>query len=227
MYELSTEDLMYRNMLMSNLDPELVDWTKKKTLDFERLMTYYRCAIKEVETKFKVLDEEYSLLNDRTPISSIKPRLKSVPSIIEKLKRKGIAFSIPAVEENLNDVAGVRVICSFIEDVYKLADALLSQDDITLVQIKDYIKEPKENGYRSLHIIIKVPIFLEKEKKEMKVEIQLRTIGMDWWASLEHQLRYKKANEFTPEMQETLFECAKISKLLDEQMDNLREKTNL
>ncbi len=128
-----------------------------------------------------------------------------------------------SIEENLNDVAGVRIICSFPEDVYLLADALLSQDDIALVNIKDYIKNPKPNGYRSLHIIVAIPIFLAKEKRMMKVEIQLRTIAMDFWASLEHQLRYKKDVEFTEEMASELYLCAEKSAELDFRMDALRK----
>ena len=126
-------------------------------------------------------------------------------------------------EQNLNDVAGIRVICPFEEDVYTLAEALLRQDDITLIQRKDYIQNPKDNGYRSLHLIVAVPIFLGNEKRIMKVEIQLRTIAMDCWASLEHQLRYKKNNRSTEEVEKELLECAQLSFELDERMDKLRE----
>ena len=178
----------------------------------------------EIETKFNVLNEEYSLQYDRNPISSIKTRLKSTVSIKEKLARHDYPMTIKSIEENLNDVAGIRVICSFPEDVYALANALLRQDDIVLVKKKDYIKNPKENGYRSLHLIVAVPIFLSCEKRIMHVEIQLRTIAMDFWASLEHQLRYKKDTEFTKDMMKELYECAKISADLDTRMDELRKR---
>ena len=227
MFETTKEDKMYRQMLMTNVNKEALEWAQQKGMEAQYLMSYYKCAIREIETKFRVLDEEFSLLNDRNPINSIKTRLKSVPSIVEKLERKGIEISIPAIEKELNDIAGIRVICSFTEDVYKLAEALLRQDDITLIEKKDYIKNPKENGYRSLHLIVEVPIFLEKEKKKMKVEIQLRTIAMDCWASLEHQLRYKKGVEFIEEMQRELLQCAQLSMELDERMDWLREKSNI
>ena len=128
------------------------------------------------------------------------------------------------MEENIHDVAGVRVVCSFVDDVYLLADALLSQDDITLLEKKDYIANPKENGYRSLHLIVAVPIFLEHEKRVMQVEIQLRTIAMDFWASLEHQLRYKKDFDFTENMVQELQECAELSSQLDKRMDLLRQQ---
>ena len=203
------------------------EWAERKGMEFQKLMTYYQCALMEIETKFRVLDEEFSLQHDRNPINSIKCRLKKIPSIKEKMERKGIPISISAIEENLNDVAGVRVTCSFPEDVYNLADALLKQDDITLIEKKDYIQNPKENGYRSMHLIVAVPIFLHSEKRSMKVEIQLRTIAMDCWASLEHQLHYKKTNEFTSGMEQELLECARLSKELDARMDRLRREAGV
>ncbi len=189
---------------------------------YSTLMAYFRCAIMEIQTKFNVLNEEFSLQHDRNPINSIHSRLKSIESISRKLKMKDIPLTIPNIEENLSDVAGVRVVCSFTSDVYLLAKALLDQDDITLISIKDYIKNPKPNGYRSLHLIVTVPIFLVHEKKIMTVEIQLRTIAMDSWAALEHQLKYKKDNEFSQEMTDELYNCAKISADLDKRMDMLR-----
>ncbi len=197
---------------------------KEQVEKYKTLMAYYRCAMMEIETKFNVLNEEYSLQLDRNPINSIKTRLKSFESIKEKLQRKELPLRVESIEENLNDVAGVRVICSFSEDVYTLAEALLKQDDIELVEKKDYIVNPKENGYRSLHLIVSVPIFLAKEKRYMKVEIQLRTIAMDVWASLEHQLRYKKDVKFTSEMAAELKKCAQLSAELDSKMDKLREQ---
>lgn len=201
---------------------ENIEWIREQTSEFAKLMTYYKCAIMEIETKFHVLNEEFSLEHDRNPISSIKSRLKSPGSILEKLQRRGFENSLESIEENLNDIAGVRVICSFPADVYALAESFLKQDDITLVLKKDYIANPKPNGYRSLHMIVEIPIFLAHEKKSMKVELQLRTIAMDFWASLEHQLRYKKENAFTDEMADELYQCAKISGELDERMDALR-----
>lgn len=224
---LSENNVDESSLCISKHEKESLEWTRNRGFEFRRLMSYYRCAIKEVETKFRVLDEENSLKNDRNPISVIKSRLKSLPSIIEKLERKGHDLSVESIEKNLNDVAGIRVICSFVDDVYKLAEALLKQDDITLIETKDYIKNPKPNGYRSLHLIIEVPIFLEKEKRMMKVEIQLRTIAMDCWATLEHQLSYKKDREMSDEMKEMLLRCAAISTELDHEMDTLRAQTNI
>lgn len=190
---------------------------------YNRLMAYYRCAMMEIETKFNVLNEEFSLQYDRNPINDIKTRLKNPMSIKDKLDRKHLSVTIDNMEKNLNDIAGVRVVCAFPDDVYMLADALLKQDDIKLIEKKDYIKNPKPNGYRSLHLIVSVPIFLAKTKRQMKVEIQLRTIAMDSWASLEHQLKYKKDFEFTEKMEDELFYCAKLSAELDSRMDSLRD----
>ncbi len=213
-----------RKGLEDLLSEEDIDKAKEYFIRFEKLMAYYRCAIMEIETKFNVLNEEYSLRFNRNPISSIRSRLKSPESMKEKLQRLGLPFGIAAIEENLNDVAGIRVICSFTEDVYAIAESFLKQDDITLMEIKDYIAKPKPNGYRSLHLIVAVPIFLAKEKRMMNVEIQLRTIAMDCWASLEHQLRYKKNMTFTEEMAKEMFECAELSAELDERMNRLRIK---
>ena len=159
------------------------------------LMAYYQCAMMEVETKFKVLSQELSLEYDRNPIETIKTRLKSMDSITDKLLDRGFSLTLENIEQQLNDVAGVRVICGLPSDIYELADAFLRQDDVRLIMKKDYIANPKENGYRSLHLIVEIPIFLHDEKKMMKVEVQLRTISMDWWASLEHKIRYKKESQ--------------------------------
>ncbi|SFO09395.1 GTP pyrophosphokinase [Proteiniclasticum ruminis] len=208
---------------IKRIDEDTLIWVQRKSKEVARLMSYYRCAMMEIETKLNVLNEEFSWELDHNPISSIKKRLKSMPSIIGKLERKGHPLSMENIEEHLMDVAGVRVICSFPEDVYAMRDALIRQDDVVLLEEKDYIKNPKPNGYRSLHLIIGIPIFLAKEKKMMKVEVQLRTIAMDFWASLEHQLRYKKNSYFTKEMADELMECARISADLDLRMDAIRK----
>lgn len=210
---------------LKKIDSKDVDIISERLQDFSTMMAYYRCAIMEIETKFNVLNEEFSLQYDRNPINGMKSRLKSLPSIKSKMEKKGLPFTIENIEKNINDIAGIRVICSFPNDVYMLADALLKQDDITLVKKKDYIENPKENGYRSLHLIVSVPIFLAKEKRPMKVEIQLRTIAMDFWASLEHQLRYKKDFEFTDDMAKELLLCAELSSELDSKMEKLRKLT--
>ena len=191
---------------------------------YRELMSYYRCAMMEVSTKFNVLDEELSLQYDRNPIEAIKTRLKSPDSIMDKLSRRGLPFSAESIEHNLNDIAGVRVICAYISDIYMLRDALLRQDDIVLLQEKDYIKNPKPNGYRSLHLIVETPIFLHDQTKQMRVEVQFRTMAMDWWASVEHKLRYKKPAA-PEEVNSELKECAEISADLDKRLEKLRQRT--
>ena len=212
-----------RENLMSDA---FLDFVEKNTEPFDRMMAYYRCAIMEVETKFKVLNEEFSLEYDRNPIESIKSRTKSIDSLIRKMRDRQIPLSLQSVEEHITDIAGVRVICSFTDDIYLLADCLLKQDDITLIQRKDYIQNPKENGYRSLHLIVEVPIFLRNEKKNMKVEVQLRTIAMDFWASLEHKLRYKKniSAELEAQLGKELYECALVSAALDMKMQDIKNR---
>ena len=153
------------------IDGSILGLLKSNAESMRLLMTQYRCAIMEIETKFKVLNEQFSLTNERNPIETIKTRLKSPESIIEKLNRRGLELSVDSIEKNLNDVAGIRVICPFVDDIYILCDCLLSQDDIKLIRKKDYIENPKPNGYRSLHLIIEVPIFLAEEKKHMRVEV--------------------------------------------------------
>lgn len=190
----------------------------------KRLMSYYRCAIMEIETKFRVLDEQFSLRHERNPIDTIKSRLKSPESILEKLNRRGYPKTLSSVESNLTDIAGVRVICSFKDDIYMLADCLLKQDDVKLIAAKDYIKNPKPNGYRSLHLIVETPIYLQDGKRQMKAEVQLRTIAMEFWANLEHKLRYKK--NLPPELAvataKRLYDCAERSALLDDEMQRVR-----
>lgn len=188
------------------------------------LMTCYRCALLEMETKFRVLNEEFSLRHERNPIESIKTRLKSFNSIREKLLRKNLPMNISSIEKNLNDIAGIRIVCSFIDDIYMLAECLCAQDDITVIQVKDYIKKPKPNGYRSLHMIVEVPIFLQNEKKNMRVEVQLRTIAMEFWANLEHRLRYKKNldEETLLRTSDELNDCARMSAQLDERMQGIK-----
>lgn len=199
----------------------------EQTRPFAELMMRYRCAMLEVKTKLDVLNNQLSLENDRNPFQSISCRLKSLKSIIEKLNRKGLPLNVESIESNLNDVAGIRVICSYPEDIYILAQELCSQDDIRLIKEKDYIKNPKENGYRSLHLIIEIPIFLMKEKRFMRVEVQFRTIAMDFWASLEHRLKYKKVLEDDDgSVAQELKDCADQISCLDMRMQELHRKVS-
>lgn len=193
-------------------------------VEYKELMMMYTCAMKEIRTKFEVLNTEFNIRYQRNPISSITTRLKRTSSISEKMERNGWEFSPESIEKNLNDVAGVRVICSYIDDIYTIADALLQQDDITLIARKDYIAEPKPNGYRSLHLIVSVPVFFYNQKREMKVEVQIRTIAMDFWASLEHQLKYKQEVPDQREIVQQLKECADRIAATDQEMLKIRNR---
>ena len=194
----------------------------------KELMTYYQCAMMQMETRFKVLDQQFSLEYERNPIEYIETRLKSEEAIRYKLNKKNLAYTPEIIENNIKDVAGVRIICSFTEDIYMLAECLLQQDDIELITRKDYIQKPKESGYRSLHLIVRIPIFLRDEKRMMKVEVQLRTIAMDFWATLEHKMRYKKDinPELEEELEKELGECAQLCASLDYRMEALKNKIN-
>ena len=204
----------YQKFMSENLKP------------LNTLLANYRCAMMAIETKFRVLNEQFSLNYDNSPIESIQTRLKSIESISKKMKQKNLPMTIKSLEDNLFDIAGVRIICSFPEDIYLLSDCLLKQDDIRLLEQKDYINNPKPNGYRSLHLIVEVPIFLEDEKRWMKVEVQMRTIAMDFWASLEHKMRYKKdlPEDLLAKLSSELSDCAELSATLDQRMQNIRNQ---
>ena len=191
---------------------------------FMELMMKYRCALMEVETKLKVLNEEFAMEHNRNPFEAIKSRIKTPGSILEKMRRRGYEISVESIEKNLNDIAGIRVICSFQDDIYAIARMLTQQDDIILIEEKDYIKNPKPNGYRSLHLILDIPIFLAEEKKHMRVEVQFRTIAMDFWASLEHKLKYKKNVDNPTTIMEELKECADVISETDLRMQDIRDR---
>ena len=198
----------------------------EKFNDFQKFMIMYNCAIKEVRTKFEVLNDELSVSSNRNPIQMIKSRIKSPVSIMEKLERRNFEVSMESILTNLNDVAGIRIICSFINDIYDIADMFSSQDDITVLEIKDYIKNPKPNGYRSYHMIVEVPVFFTDCKKNLKVEVQLRTIAMDFCASLEHSMKYKKDVKDSENIMKELKECAESIAKTDIHMQEINNKIN-
>ena len=192
---------------------------------FQQAMMRYTCAIREVKTKLEVLNDELSVKNQRNPIEMIKSRVKKPISIVEKLQRRNLPVTLESMMNNLDDVAGIRVICSFVDDIYAVANMLVSQDDITVIAIKDYIKNPKPNGYRSYHLIIEIPVFFSEEKKNLRVEVQIRTIAMDFWASLDHQLKYKKSFiDDNGEISEELRKCANVIAETDQKMLAIRKR---
>ncbi len=193
--------------------------------EFQQVMMMYACAIREVRTKLEVLNDELSVKNQRNPIEMIKSRVKKPMSIVEKLRRRGLEVSLESMAKNLDDVAGVRIICSFLDDIYEVAEMLVRQDDVNVIAVKDYIKNPKPNGYRSYHMIIEVPVFFSDSKKFMRVEVQIRTIAMDFWASLDHQLKYKKAViDDDGTISHELKECADVIADTDEKMLRIRKR---
>ena len=214
-------------MIYPQVDKAIFDKQLKlagTVVDYREMRMRYSCAIKEVRTKFDVLNSEFNVRYQRNPITAISSRLKSSSSIMEKLARKGLDFTVDNVEATLYDVAGIRVVCSYVDDIYVLAHALAKQDDITIIKEKDYIKHPKANGYRSYHMIVSVPVFFSDETKEMAVEVQIRTIAMDFWASLEHQLKYKQEVPNQQEIVSQLTDCAERIAEIDRQMYRVRQQ---
>ena len=191
---------------------------------FNQLMMKYNSAIREVKTKLEILNDELSFKGEENPIESIQSRIKRPVSIAQKLRKMGKPITVESVFENLNDVAGIRVICPFIEDIYQVAEMLIAQDDIKVLAIKDYIQSPKPNGYRSYHIILEVPVFFSRYNQPMRVEVQIRTVAMDFWASLEHQLKYKNDSVDTAQIAQELKECADVIAQTDVKMQQLRHR---
>ena len=204
---------------------------QKMTAEFQRLMDEffaiqcrYSAAMKEVQTKLEILDDEFQARHRRNPIHHIESRMKSIQSITEKLRRKGAAVSMQSAVENLTDIAGIRVICSYVQDVYTVANLLTSQDDVKLLRVRDYIQQPKANGYRSLHLIVEIPVFLQEGRIPVPVEVQIRTIAMDFWASLEHSLRYKAAGHVPDDICEELHGVGEDIASLDEKMQSIHDR---
>ncbi len=194
---------------------------------YRQIMFFYEAGIQQVTAKLEILNKEFQYCYDRNPIEQIKTRMKTLDSIVEKMKRKGIPLTINSMMANVYDIAGVRVVCSFITDVYHVERMLMNQTDVEVVRVKDYIKNPKENGYRSLHVILMVDVFFSNKKRKVPIEIQFRTIAMNFWASTEHQLRYKKDKDFTPEMHKQLKRCADLMARADRKMQRLAENLNV
>ena len=200
--------IMQANISESNTEWPMPPELPEAVIDFIAMRQLYGAAIKEIRTKLEILDDEFHVKFDHNPIHHMEYRLKSPKSIADKLRKKQLEFNMESVRENLTDIAGVRVICNYLDDIYHIARLLVKQDDITLVRTRDYIKNPKPNGYRSLHLVVRVPVFLAESTEYVPVEVQIRTIAMDFWASLEHQLKYKSDVQPSPELYEELYKCA-------------------
>lgn len=191
--------------------------------DFVLLRNTYHAAIREISTKLEILDDEFQVRYDYNPIHHMECRLKSPKSLFEKLERKGLDIDMKSISK-ITDMAGIRVICNYIDDVYAVAALLLQQDDVRLLRKSDYIKEPKESGYRSLHIVVEIPVFLSDKTELVPVEVQIRTIAMDTWASLEHELKYKRTGGITKEIEEELKNCARAMAEVDRKMEQIHKE---
>lgn len=196
--------------------------------EFINQMQVYEGAMYELSTKLEILDSEFQVRFSHNPIHHMERRLKSVDSILEKLQRRGLPVTINSIRDNLFDIAGIRVICNYRDDVYSVSNYLSTQSDIQVLQVKDYIKNPKQNGYRSLHVIYAVPVFLSSGAHYTPVEVQFRTIAMDYWASLEHALRYKTDLPDTKytEHAQTLLDCARSLQNVETQMQTIHRDIN-
>ncbi|MGN1019453.1 MAG: GTP pyrophosphokinase family protein [Aristaeellaceae bacterium] len=194
--------------------------------EFFTVQCRYQAAIREVQTKLEILDDEFQMKHRRNPIHHMQTRMKSIQSMMEKLQRKHESISIASAVTNLTDIAGVRVICSYIQDIYTVADLLTSQDDVKVIRVRDYIKNPKPNGYRSLHLVLEIPVFLSEGRIPVPVEVQIRTIAMDFWASLEHSLRYKAEGQVTEEISQELLQTASDIAALDLRMQQIHDKVD-
>lgn len=222
--ELAVSEILSENGIVQKTLLSQANMLLDTMLDYKGLMLEYSCAIREIRTKLEILDTEFQVRYQRNPISTIHTRLKSQTSIMEKMARKGLAITRENIENNLSDIAGIRVICSYVDDIYRIADALTGQDDIELIERKDYIENPKPNGYRSLHLIVSVPVYFAETKKRVKAEIQIRTIAMDFWASLEHQIKYKKHINNPEEIAAKLKKCADVISYTDTMMRDIRQE---
>ena len=208
--------------------PEIIEKTLsnpedvyKIAIQFQQIMMIYESATKQLETKLDILNKENKVTGRRNPIETVKTRIKSPQSIAGKLEKKHLPFNFESMTKNLNDIAGIRVICPYISDIYKVRDILLKQPDIILIEEKDYIKKPKESGYRSLHLVVEVPVYLSDTTHKVKVEIQLRTIAMDFWASLEHELHYKTSTKVPESVRRELFRVAETIAMTDREMEEI------
>lgn len=212
---------------MSDSSQEMLrmsDSFQRMVEEFFEVQCRYQAAIRQVQTKLEILDDEYQMRHRRNPIHSMQSRMKTIQSMMDKLSRRGQTLSIASAVENLYDIAGMRVICSYIQDIYTVADALTSQDDIRVIRIRDYIKTPKPNGYRSLHLVLEVPVFLSDGRVMVPVEVQIRTIAMDFWATLEHTLRYKAPEGVPQDISDELLQTANDITALDQRMQQIHDR---
>lgn len=206
-------------------------WSKEELEEFRIAVTrfgmLYKFALEEISTKVNILKEEFHLIHDYNPIEHVSTRVKSAESIIRKARRKNLPLSLEAIRENIKDIAGIRIICSFVSDIYRISEMIRSQSDIEVIEVKDYIKNPKPNGYRSLHIVMTIPVFMSDRVEHVHVEMQIRTIAMDFWASLEHKIYYKYDKNIPEHLSSQLKEAADTVSELDRKMEHINKEINI
>lgn len=206
-------------------------WSKEELEEFRIAVTrfgmLYKFALEEISTKVNILKEEFHLIHDYNPIEHVSTRVKSTESIIRKVRRKNLPLSLEAIRENIKDIAGIRIICSFVSDIYRISEMIRSQSDIEVIEVKDYIKNPKPNGYRSLHIVMTIPVFMSDRVEHVHVEMQIRTIAMDFWASLEHKIYYKYDKKIPEHLSSQLKEAADTVSELDCKMEHINKEINI
>ena len=206
-------------------------WSKEELEEFRIAVTRfgmsYKFALEEISTKVNILKEEFHLIHDYNPIEHVSTRVKSAESIIRKARRKNLPLSLEAIRENIKDIAGIRIICSFVSDIYRISEMIRSQSDIEVIEVKDYIKNPKPNGYRSLHIVMTIPVFMSDRVEHVHVEMQIRTIAMDFWASLEHKIYYKYDKNIPEHLSSQLKEAADTVSELDCKMEHINKEINI
>lgn len=211
---------------IAGLPQHQIEDFRKLMEDWKNELLVYKFALDQMDTKFSIISQEYNLIHGHNPIEHTKSRVKNFESLINKLVRKGCDITTSAAKEHINDIAGLRIVCSFLSDIYNMVEVLKEHEDIKILKVKDYIKNPKPNGYRSLHLIVEVPVYLTNRVEHAKVEIQIRTIAMDFWASLEHKIYYKLNNEVPDRLTDELKEAADIANYLDEKMLHIRRKAD-
>lgn len=211
-----------KNLITDSMLKPPVEFNNQQA-EYQRLMMAYYSAMREVQTKFEILNDELNMRYSRNPIEFIKVRLKKSQSILDKLSRYGLDRTLDNLK-HINDIAGVRIVCTYLDDIYEIANMFVRQDDVTLIQIKDYIKKPKENGYRSLHLTIEIPVYFSDSKRRVRVEVQIRTIAMDFWASLEHDMKYKNTVKIPVELKDELKKCAEIIASTDSEMQKIKNE---
>lgn len=192
--------------------------------EYRILEQVYAAGLKEVQTKLEILDDEFSVKYDYNPIHHMEYRLKSPKSIVKKVKKKNVEVNLQSIEENLLDIAGIRVICNYEKDIYRIFNLLTKQNDIEILEVKDYLKNPKPSGYRSLHLVVSIPVFLADSCRNVPVEIQIRTVAMDYWASLEHHLKYKNENSIPDDVKERLLQCANVIASVQNEMESIHNE---